>query len=201
MPTTYTDVDRLILERWDDTKGLLEAFEELQDRMLDVIDDGGERLKRWAEQHDCIIDVQAKEPSYHFYKEAWKNRRKDDALVYFTLADFAPVGYRKVKNDHPYVWLYTDNLQMMRMKEPDRVEFARQLRANLGDSAARWSHPETIDADSPLGRYMTDVSDADRVRLVAEPDELLKFATTAIEDALLLSDAVNLTLEHFKARE
>ena len=201
MPTTYTDVDRLILERWDDAKGLLEAFEELQDRMLDVIDDGGERLKRWAEQHDCIIDVQAKEPSFHFYKEAWMNRRKDDALVYFSLADFAPVGYRKVKHDNPYVWLWTENLQMIRMKEPERVEFARQLRANLGDRAAQWSHHETIDADSPLGRYLTEVSDNDRVRLVADPDRLFEFASKTIEDALTLSDAIDSSLEQARSRE
>jgi hypothetical protein len=129
------------------------------------------------------------------------NRRKDDALVYFSFGDFAPIGYRRVDSDHPFVWFHTENLQMIRLKEADRVEFARQLRANLGDRAARWSHDETNDADSPLGRYLTDVTDPDRVRLVAEPDKLFEFATANIEEAFSIADVIDKTLEQARSRE
>ena len=75
------------------------------------------------------------------------------------------------------------------------------MNINLGDGADRWSHEETEDADSPLGRYLTDVSDADRVRLMAEPEKLFEFAKANIEDAFSIGDVIDKTLEQVRSRE
>jgi hypothetical protein len=201
VPTTYTDVDLLILQRWDDTRGLLEAYEELQDRMHEVIQEVGERLVQWAESRGYTLDVDARTPQYYAYKTAWMNRRKDDALVYYNVVDFAPVGYRKVKEAHPSIWVHTDNLQMLKLKEAERIQFARALRNRLGDTAKSWQHDDANDTEYPLGKALTHVSDADRVQLVADPERLYGFTVAAFEEAFALSDAIDETLADFRSRE
>jgi hypothetical protein len=201
MPTTFTDVDLLILQRWDDARGFLEAYEELQDRMHDLIQEVGERLEQWAESRACTVEVDAKTPQYCVYKTAWMNRRKDDALVYYSLLDFAPVGYRRVKEAHPSIWVHTDNLNMLKLKEPERIQFARALRNRLGDTAKSWQHAEVKDAEYPLGKALTQISDTDRVQMVADPERLFGFAVATFEEAFALSDAIDQTLAEFRPRE
>jgi hypothetical protein len=201
MPTTYTDVDRLIFQRWDDTLGLLEAYEELQDRIHEVITDVGQRLSEWGVPQGYIIDTDAKIPSFYAYRNTWLNRRRDDALVYFSLEHFAPLGYRRAKENHPAIWVYTENLQMLRMKEPDRVQFAKDLRTSLGDLAAQWKHEDSHESEYPLGTALTDISDSDRVRLVSDPEALVEFATSTFKKAFVLSDGIEKTLSAAKARD
>ena len=198
MATTYTDVDRLIFDRWEDTLGLVEAYEELQDRVRDVIEEVGERLAAWGADHAHTIDSDAKAPEFSAYKASWLNKRGDTGLVYYSLADFAPLGYRRVKDDHPSLWVYTENLEMLRKKEPEREQFARELRARLGETATRWTHEDSDEANSPLGRYLADVSDKDRLRLIVEPDRLYEFATKAFTEAFTLSEAIDETLAKFR---
>jgi hypothetical protein len=201
MPTTYTDVDRLLLERWNDTRGLLDAYEELQDRIHDVIDEVGARLSEWAQAQGYNLDTEAKTPAFSIYRSTWLSRRRDTPLVYLELANFAPIGYRRVKENHPDLWLYTENLQTLRMKEPERVQFSRDLRAQLGDAAAEWKHDDSSDADYPLGKQLSEVSDADRVRLVSDTDVLFDFSTKALTSAFVLSDTIDKALTAAKSRE
>jgi len=201
MPTTYTDVDRLLLERWNDTRGLLEAYEELQDRMHDVIGEVGERLSEWAQPQGYIVDTEAKTPAFSAYRSTWLSRRRDTPLVFLQLANFAPIGYRRVKESHPDLWVYTENLQILRLKEPERVQFSRDLRAQLGDAVAEWKHDDSNDADYPLGKELSAVSDTDRIRLVSEPEKLFAFATDALTSAFVLSEAIEKTIFAAKSRE
>jgi hypothetical protein len=201
MPTTYTDVDRLIFQRWDDTRGLFEAYDELQDRIHDVITEVGERLGEWAAPQGYIVDTDAKAPAFYAYRNTWLNRRRDDALVFFSLESFAPLGYRRVKENHPAIWVYTENLQMLRMKEPERVQFAKDLRTSLGDLASQWKHDDSHESEYPLGTALIDVSDSDRVRLVSDPEALFEFAASTFKKAFVLSDTIEKTLAAAKAQE
>src|SRR5262245_2070589 len=107
MATTYTDIDRLILERWEDTRGLFDAYEELQARIQDVIEEVGERLAHWASDRGYRIGTDAKVPEYYAYKDAWLHRRREEPVICFAIEGFAPMGYRKVKDEHPSLWLST----------------------------------------------------------------------------------------------
>ena len=201
MATTYTDVDLLILDRWSDTRGLLEAYEELQDRIHDVIGDVGERLAEWAQPQGYLTDTDAKAPAFSLYRSTWMHRRRDEPLVYLHLANFAPLGYRRVKENHPDLWLYTENLQGLKMKEPERVQFAKELRAALGAVAAEWKHQDASDSDYPLGKTISDVTDAERVRLVSDPDAMFQFATEAFQSSFVLFEAIDKVLGAAKARD
>jgi hypothetical protein len=46
---------------------------------------------------------------------------------------------------------------------------------------------------------LTNVLDQDRVRLVAEPEQLFEFTTAGFEQLLSLSDAIGQTLEKFRS--
>jgi hypothetical protein len=201
MATEYTDVDRLILGRWQDVMGLLEAHEELQDRMEEVIDDVGNRLERWLEERGYEVKSESKAPSFWVGKANWFNRRKDDWAICFEIGGFAPFGFRKVREDHPFSWLHTGNLEFLRMKEAERIDFARALRQELGDVAKNWAHKNVDEADAPLGRYFTEISDRDRVELIADPDKLFEFATKACEELLTLTEPIDRVLARFRPKE
>jgi hypothetical protein len=198
MRTTYTDVDRLILERWHDTMNLFEAYEQLEDRVQDSIDEVGERLAQWGLERDYTIETDAKKAEYYAYKGSWMNRRRDDALVYVCVASFAPLGFRKIKEAHPSLWVCIDGF---RMKGVDREEFGRELRTALGEQAKEWRHEDASDADWPVGKALVEVTDSERVQLITDPERLYTFATGAFEQLFALSDVIDQTLAKFRARE
>lgn len=195
----YTDVDRLILERWNDTMGLFEAYEELEDRIGETIQEVGERVGAWLGERGYQSDTDAKEPAFSAWKDEWRHRRRDEPLVYISVGAFAPSGYRKVKDEHPFLWVYVQNLHLLKIKDSERDKFAKELRLRLGDAARDWAHEDANDPDQPLGKYLTDISDQDRVRLVAEPDRLFEFATSGFEQLFSVSEAIGQTLEKFRS--
>ena len=201
MAAEYTDVDRLILGRWQDVMALFDAHEELQDRVEEVVDEVGERLGRWLEERGCSVNSDSRVPSYFIGKDDWYHKRKDDWLVYFEIGAFAPFGFRKVKDDCPYAWLHTSNLEFLKMREPERVEFAKALRQEVGEVAKTWAHKDVDDAEQPLGRYLSDVKEADRVELIADPDKLFRFATTTCEELFKLSEPIDRVLAKFRPKE
>src|SRR5262245_13594197 len=96
----YTDVDRLILERWEDTMGLFEAYNELEDRIGETIEEVGHRLQPWLSGRGYDSDVDVKQPAFNAWKPEWLHRRREDPLIYVGVGGFAPAGYRKVKDEH-----------------------------------------------------------------------------------------------------
>jgi len=201
MATEYSDVDRLILDRWQDVMALIDAHVEVQDRVEEVVDEVGERLGRWLEDRGYTVNTESKGPSYYIGKDDWYHKRKDDFLIYFEIGAFAPVGFRKVKEDNPYAWLHTENLEFLKMKDPERVEFAKALRQELGDAAKSWANKNIDDADGPLGRYFTDIKNADRIELIADPDKLFDFGRKACEDLLTLAGPIDRVLAKFRPKE
>jgi hypothetical protein len=186
-------MDRLILERWTDVIGLLEAQRQTQDRIQEMIDVVGERLERWAQPLGYEIEANAKDAEFYAWRSAWADRRRG-AKVHLVLGGFCPHGYRKTEESHPYLWVYTDMLENFKVKEPERAAFARSLRAALGDAAKRWEADGIDDDGQPLGRRLTDISDADRPKLVASPDALYDFAVAHFPTVFELSDTIETEL-------
>lgn len=201
MATEYTDVDRLVLGRWSDVMALFDAHEELQDRVEEVIDEVGQRLNRWLEERGYRLNTDSKTPSFYIGKDDWYHKRRNDWLVYFEIGAFAPFGFRRVKSDYPYAWLLTLNLEFLKMREPERIEFAKALRLEIGEAARNWAHKDADDAREPLGRYFTDIKDSDRIELIADPDKLFDFGRRACEDLLTLAGPIDRVLAKFRPKE
>jgi hypothetical protein len=182
-------MDQLIIGRWSDVVGLIEAQRETQDRIEEMIDIVGDRLARWAQPLGFEVETFAKDAEFQAWRPGWVDRRKG-SRVQLALGGFCPIGYRKTDVAHPYLWVYTDSLADFKQKDADRIAFARSLRAALGEEARAWEADGVDDANEPLGRYLNDVSDADRARLVATPDALFEFATTRFPMVFGLADLI-----------
>lgn len=193
MSSHYTDVDRLILERWNDVLDLQDAFKELNDRMRTAIDGVLAKTDRWLAEQGYRCEYDAKSPYISAWRPSWEAKR-DRPCIRLQVADFAPHGYARNLADHPSLLVFTDDLALLKMKEPDRVRFARTLRDALGAEASKWDHDEVSDADQPLGRYLTDIPDARRLELVAEPPQLLEFLRSSFSDLFELSAGIDAAL-------
>jgi hypothetical protein len=193
MAISYTDVDRLIFERWEEVMGLLEAYDETQGRIEEVLKDVGNRLEKWANTMGYSFQSSPREAAYYAWKQAWETRKKNE-VVYFEVGQVAPLGYRKINSEHPYLWVITQQLETMKMKEAARVSFARELKQALGERASQWENDETTEADEPLGRHLTNVSERDRIDLIANPNKLFDFVKSGMEELFSLSDAIDQTL-------
>ena len=52
MSFSYSAMDQLVLQRWSDVVGLVEAHREVQDRIEEMIEVVGDRVARWARRWD-----------------------------------------------------------------------------------------------------------------------------------------------------
>src|SRR5262245_41890928 len=129
MATRYTDVDLMILKRWEEVTALRAAFDELLGRMADVIDTSLERVSASVSENRLSADFDVKGPSIWFWKSEWENRKKEPG-IYLNVIDFAPSDYGKCDGEYPSVWLMTDEFLKLRTRESSE-EFARALRSAL----------------------------------------------------------------------
>src|SRR5688572_29427960 len=107
-------MDRLILERWTDVVGLYDALRETQERIEEMIEVVGERVTRWAQTKGFEVETYAKDAEFQAWRYAWADKRKG-ARVELAIGGFCPTGYRKVEEKHPYLWLYTEDLENFRV--------------------------------------------------------------------------------------
>ena len=196
MSSHYTDVDRLILERWSDVLDLQDAFKELTDRMRLAIDGALQKTGRWLDEQGYLCECDARSPEITAWKPTWEVK-KGKPGVRLKVAGFAPSGYVRNPPAHPYLWVLTGELSQLKLKDADRAQFARQLREALGASAPRWDHDE-VDTDEPLGRYLSDVSDARRVEMVADPQQLQEFLRSGFGELFELSGSIDATFPRGK---
>ena len=194
---SYTDVDRLILDRWNEVVALRQAFDDLLKRMEHSIEQAVVRAERWVQAQGWQAENDVRQTRLDFWKPEWANRRGEAALC-FRIADFAPREYSKSKDAHPWIWLFTEDMARFKMSESDRIRFARDVHSALGADARRWDHPDADEAKSPLGRYYADVTPDDRIRWMSHPDELTAFLTRGVEEAMTLAPAIDATLARFR---
>ena len=90
----------MILKRWDETKALREAFDQLIDRMQAVVETTLQKVSIEASQRGLESGFDPKQPSIWFWKNEWATR-KGDPGVYFFVSDFVPADYGKAIGDYP----------------------------------------------------------------------------------------------------
>ena len=199
MASRYTDVDLMILKRWDEVKALRDAFDDLVDRMQEVVEGTLQRVSVGAIEKGFSADYDQKRPSVWFWKREWENRQKEPG-IYFQLFDFAPSEYSKDVGDHPSMWLMTDTFAVMRVRESSQ-DFARSLRAALSpELLLKWNHHEVDLSESPLGRDCLETTEADRVRLISDAKALGEFISARLEEFSELTPAIDQALQKMTRR-
>ena len=201
MGVRYTDVDQMIFKRWDEVRALREAFDELIDRMQDVVEVSLQKVGTTVSSEKGIAsDFNIKRPSIRFWKREWETRKKEPA-IYFELLDFAPEDYGKDVGQHPLMWFMTGDFAKLKMRDSGE-EFGRSVRAALSEELLKkWNDEDAELADSPLGRECQEVTEAERLRLVAEPEALSKFVVDRLEEFIAeLGPAIDQVLQKMTAK-
>ena len=190
MPVEFSDVERLVLERWTDVMGLIEVQRSVQDRVEEQIGIVADRVGRWARPLGFEVDCSPREAEIHCWRPSWVDRRKPPRVL-LSIGGFCPVGFRKVADLYPYLWVNTGNLEEYRVKEPERIAFAQALRVALGESASSWEADGVEDESGPLGRYLTQYDNGQRARLLLNPDSLFAFCIEHLPEVLALADVID----------
>lgn len=199
MASRYTDVDRMILKRWDEVQALREAFDDLVDRMQDIVEASLQKVATTALERGLSSEFDLKRPSIRFRKREWETRKREPG-IYFDVLDFVPADYGKAVGDHPSMWFMTGEFSKLKMRESSE-DFGRAVRAALSpELLKKWSDEDADLSDSPLGRECQEVSEADRVRLVADPDELGKFIIARLDEFMELAPAIDQALQKMTRR-
>jgi hypothetical protein len=199
MVTRYTDVDLMILKRWDEVNGLREAYDHLLGRIDEVVETSVQKASVAASELGWSSDYDLKRPTMWFWKREWATK-KNESGVCIQLFDFVPADCGKGVEDHPSMWLITSDWSKLRMHESSE-EFGRAVRASLPpELQTKWRHDESDVSESPLGRHCTDISESDRVRLVADPDALNAFIMQRIEEFTELVPAIDEALKTMTRR-
>lgn len=197
MVVMFNEVERLILDRWTEVAGLIEAHEALQDRLEEQIRSVAERVGRWARPQGFEVDSWPRGAEIKAWRPNWADRRKEPKVI-LTLGGFCPIGFRKIRDAYPYLWVYTDGLEDYKLKEPQRITFAHDLRAALGERAKEWEADDVDDLKGPLGRYLVEYDDAFRAKLLVDPDALFEFCTKHLPSLFSLADVIETQLERLK---
>lgn len=199
MASRYTDVDLMILKRWDEVKALREAFDDLLGRIEDVVEVSLQKVANVLTERGLSSEVDMKWPSIWFWKREWETRKKEPG-VYFQVFDFVPADCGRDVDDYPSMWFMTDEFSKLKMRESSE-EFGRTVRTALSpELLTKWSHEDADLSDSPLGRECHEVSEFDRVRLVAELDALGKFIIDRVDEFMELIPAIDQALQKMTRR-
>ena len=148
----------------------------------------------WARPLGFEVDCSPREAEIHCWRPSWVDRRKPPRVL-LSIGGFCPIGFRKVADLYPYLWVNTGNLEQYRMKGPERMAFAQALRVALGESASSWEADDVEDERSPLGRYLTQHNNGFRGRLLLDSDALFGFCTEHLPTVLALADVIESELK------
>ena len=193
MAVHYTDVDLMLLNRWQEVAAFRDAFDELLGRMTGVIEVAFQRVAGGLAEKGYRSEYDTRRPSFAFWKADWENRKKE-AAIYAIVSDFVPEPYGKNIEEHPVLWLMTEDFTSLRTVGTAE-DFGRTLRAGLSaEQRARWNHDDFELGRSPVGRDHVDVSESERVAMISDPEKLVAFLRSSIEEVLDLARLVDATL-------
>lgn len=199
MAGRYTDVDLMILKRWDEVSALREAFDDLLGRIGDVVEGSLQKVSTTLSERGLSSDSNRKRPSIWFWKRDWATKRNEPG-VYLEVFDFAPSDYGRDVEDHPSMWVKTDEFSRLKLRESTE-DFGRALRSSLStELRSKWSHEDADLSEWPLGRDCIDVTESDRVAMVGNSDALGKFIINRVDELMELVPAIDQTLSKMTRR-
>lgn len=199
MATAYTDVDLMILNRWDEVRALREAYDDLLGHIRDVVEATLYKVCTFAGEKGLSAACDPKRPSIWFWKTDWATR-KNDPGIRFEIFDFVPSECGKQIEGCPSIYLWTIDLVKLKLRERSE-EFGRALRAEMPpELRSKWSDERSDTTTCPLVLNCGEVTDADRVRLVKDPDALARFMAERIDEFMEVVPHIDATLQKMTRR-
>jgi hypothetical protein len=189
MMESLSPVDTVLLNRWTDAVSFREAMLDLEDRLGARLEAAAESLRPWLdEQGYGFLEIEQKYASINIARSGWLNKKKQQPWVWFALGALLPYGYRKVEEEHPFVWVVTQDLE-----KDDRTTFQEHLGNRLRGKEGLWVN-EDCSREYPAGRYILSHGDSQRLALALAPETLVSFAREALAPILALGDDVQAAL-------
>jgi len=186
---TLSHVDTVLLDRWGDAVSFREAMADLEDRLGARLEAAVEALRPWLdEQGYGFLEVEPKYARINVARSGWLNKKRPQPWVWFTLDALLPYGYRKVQEEHPSVWVATQNLE-----KDDRTAFQQHLADRLKGRDGEWIN-EDCSREYPVGRYISSHGDSQRVALAQAPEAMASFAREVLTPILALGGDVEAAL-------
>ena len=162
--------------------GIRDAIKELEARLADRLEATADRLPAWLKERGYVLlDVETKSATVNVGKNTWM-KNKEDAFVYVSVGGLFPFGYRKVGEEHPFVWLMSDGLS-----EDEQEVFQAEVSNRLEKLPGGWLN-KACARDWPAGRYITSHGDPERVKLAQSDESLESFMKAELEPILALGD-------------
>jgi len=94
----------------------------------------------------------------------------------------------------------TDEFSRLKMRETSE-EFGRAVKNALSPALqTKWSQAEHDQAEYPLGRTCVEVSESDRVQMMAHPEELIRFVLARLDESMELVPAIDQALQQMTKR-
>ncbi len=98
------------------------------------------------------------------------------------------------------MWLMTDEFSRLKMRESSE-DFGRAVKDALSpELQTKWSQAELDQAEYPLGRDCVEVSESDRVQMMAHPEELIRFVLARLDESMELVPAIDQALQQLTKR-
>ena len=94
MSFAYSDMDQLILQRWPDVMGLIDAHRGVQERIEEMLDIVGERIARWARPLGYETRVEARDAVFHAWRPAWSDQQRGKRLPWLWVESALQVSGR-----------------------------------------------------------------------------------------------------------
>jgi hypothetical protein len=189
MAETLTELDELLLGRWHDAVGIRDALKELEERLQNRLEAVAERLRPWLDERGYVLfDVGTRNADLEVVKPTWL-KTKNEPLIWISVFALFPYGFRKVEEEHPFIWLYSKGLPKNEV-EPFRAELAHRLK----NRPERWINDE-CDLYCPAGMYITSHGDKERIDLARSEETLEDFVKTNLLPMLALGDDIDAALE------
>ena len=151
--TPWTDLEAFIIHRWNDASEFRDAVEATEDKLEDTFKRVGDRLAGVAEAQGIQLWVEHGAAEFDAYRPSWVRDKEHGAVVYLSVGDLYPNGYRNVDSDRPYLGVYTRELRTLGLKGPAREEFSKSLRSRWGNLLDEWKN-EPEDRQYPALEYV-----------------------------------------------
>lgn len=182
-------IDAVLTTRWADAVAFRDALNDLEGRMADRLESAAELLRPWLdEQGYAFVEADTKWANISVARAAWINKKTKKPRVCFAVGALFPYGFRKVEEDHPFVWVFSFNLE-----RDDRLAFQEHLTNRLGGKAGGWLSDD-CGRETPAGRYVATHGDRERLDLACSAESIAAFAKGVLPAILALGDDVEAAL-------
>ena len=188
MSEALTELDVLLLDKWQDTLAIWDAINELEDRLSDRFESSVDRLKPWLAERDYeVVEVDRKGASVYVAKRSWFRKREEE-LVSVGVGAVLPYGFRRVDDEHPYVWVAIGH-----MDEDEQEAFNAQFTERLRRRPGGWLNDNCYE-DYPAGRHITSLGDSERITLAKSEEAMESFMKDALESVMALEGDIEAAL-------